>query len=181
MGETTMEWDGIEIVKKLLKEKHIVIRERTPIETQLYGVFLYLGGLSLKRVKTRLLGITRSRTAIRTWVQKFSGLIKEKIADELPEVVIADETPLQVKDMNLWFWYIIDPKTRKLIYFKITWNRTNHACKKLFSEIEAIYGKKPRLVITDGGPWYHILPRLGISHEIVSGGYAAISNGSSRQ
>ncbi|MEM0467138.1 MAG: hypothetical protein QXX20_06035 [Candidatus Thermoplasmatota archaeon] len=130
MGETTMEWEGIDIVKKLLKEKHIVVRERTPIETIFYAVFLYLGGLSLKGVKTRLLSITRSRTAIRTWVQKLGGLIKEKIADELPEVVIADETPFQVKDMNLWFWYVIDPKTRKLIYFKITWNRTNHACKK---------------------------------------------------
>ncbi|MEM4259055.1 MAG: hypothetical protein QXL17_07925 [Candidatus Thermoplasmatota archaeon] len=76
-------------------------------------MFLYLGGLSLKGVKTRLLSITRSRTAIRTWVQKLGGLIKKKIADELPEVVIADETPFQVKDMNLWFWYVIDPKTRK--------------------------------------------------------------------
>jgi len=165
-----MEWDGIEIVKRLLKEKHIVIRERTPIETQLYAVFLYLGGLSLKGVKTRLLGIKRSRTAIRTWIQKFGGLIKGKISDALPEVVIADETLLQVKDMELWFWYVIDPKTRKLLHFMISWNRTNHACRKLFRELEAIYGKNPQLVITDGGPWYYILPRMGIPHERVSGG-----------
>ncbi|HEC89387.1 MAG TPA: hypothetical protein ENI44_02260, partial [Thermoplasmatales archaeon] len=59
-----MEWDGIEDIKRLLKEKHIVQRERTPIDIILYAVFLYLGGLSLKGVKTRLIGITRSRTAI---------------------------------------------------------------------------------------------------------------------
>lgn len=51
----------MEEVKRLLKEKHIVERERIPIETIIYAVFLYLGGLSLKGVKTRLLGIARSR------------------------------------------------------------------------------------------------------------------------
>jgi hypothetical protein len=54
-----MDWDGIEIVKRLLKEKHIVLRERTSIETMLYAVFLYLGGLSLKGVKTRLLTVVQ--------------------------------------------------------------------------------------------------------------------------
>ena len=57
----------IEEVKKLLKEKHIVLRERIPVEVllqMLYAIFLYLGSLSLKDVKTRLLGITKSRTAI---------------------------------------------------------------------------------------------------------------------
>ena len=58
-----MELDGIEIVKKLLKEKHIVLRERTPIDTMLYAIFPYLDGLLLKGVKTRLLTTDRSRTA----------------------------------------------------------------------------------------------------------------------
>jgi len=87
-----MEWDGIEIVKKLMKQKGIVLRERTPIETMLYALFLYLGGLSLKGVKTRLIGITRSRTAIWKWIQKFSNAIKGRLADNLPSVIIADET-----------------------------------------------------------------------------------------
>ncbi len=87
-----MEWDGIEDIKRLLKEKHIVQRERTPIDIILYAVFLYLGGLSLKGVKTRLIGITRSRTAIWKWIQKFSNAIKGRLADNLPSVIIADET-----------------------------------------------------------------------------------------
>lgn len=165
-----MKWDGIEEVKKLLKEKHIVVRERTPVEIILYAVFLYLGGLSLKGVKTRLLGITRSRTAVWKWIQKFSILLRGRIADDLPEVIIADETCLQVKDMNLWFWYALDPETRKIVYYKITWNRTNLSCKKFFQELEKQYGKQPELVVTDGGKWYNILQRMGIPHEVVSGG-----------
>ena len=165
-----MKWDGIEEVKKLLKEKHIVIRERTPVETILYAVFLYLGGLSLKGVKTRLLGITRSRTAVWKWIQKFSILLSDRITDDLPRVIIVDETNLQVKDMNLWFWYAIDPETRKIVYYKITWNRTSPTCKKFFHGLEKQYGKQPELVITDGGKWYNILQRMGIPHEVVSGG-----------
>ncbi len=76
----------------------------------------------------------------------------------------------QVKDMHLWFWYAIDPETRKIVHWKITWNRTNTTCKKFFQEIEQIYGKKADVVVTDGGPWYKILPRIGWSHEAISGG-----------
>lgn len=158
------------MVKRLLKEKHIVIRERTPIETQLYAVFLYLGGLSLKGVKTRLLTVERSRTAIWTWIQQFGKLFTNKIADDLPDVIVADETLLQIKDMEIWFWFALDPVTRKILHFKITWNRTNWACKRFLEELEQKYGKKPKLVLTDGGPWYYILPRMGIPHNVISGG-----------
>jgi hypothetical protein len=58
-----MEWDGIEEVKGLLKEKHVVQRERTPFEVIFYAVLLYLGGLSLKGVQAWLLGYTGGRTA----------------------------------------------------------------------------------------------------------------------
>ena len=172
-----MKWDGIEEVKRLLKEKHIVLRERTPIEIILYAVFLYLGGLSLKGVKTRLLGINRSRTAVWKWIQKFSILLRGRIADDLPKVIIVDETNLQVKDMNLWFWYALDPETRKIVYYKITWNRTSPTCKKFFQELEKQYGKRPELIVTDGGKWYNILKRMKIPHEVVSRGIRSYVEG----
>jgi len=31
------------------------------------------------------------------------------------------------------------------------------------------YGEKPETVYVDGGPWYHILDKMGINREIVSG------------
>ena len=124
-----MDWDGIETVKRLLKEKHIVLRERTSIETMLYAVFLYLGGLSLKGVKTRLLTVDRSRTAIWKWIQRFGILFTNRIADDLPDVIVADETLLQIKEMKVWFWFAIDPDTRKILHFRISWNRTNYACR----------------------------------------------------
>ena len=32
-----------------------------------------------------------------------------------------------------------------------------------------MYGRLPSVAITDGGPWYFVLERYGIIHEIVSG------------
>jgi len=37
-------------------------------------------------------------------------------------------------------------------------------------ELIKTYGKKPELVVTDGGTWYKFLPRIGLSPEFVSGG-----------
>jgi len=162
---------GLRILKDFKEEKHIVQRERTPIDIILYAVFLYLGGLSLKGVKTRLIGITRSRTAIWKWVQKFGNAVKGKLADNLPSVIIADETTVSSERLCIYgFGMLLIQKTRKIVHWKITWNRTNTVCKKFFQEIEQIYGKKADLVVTDGGPWYKILPRIGWSHETISGG-----------
>jgi transposase-like protein len=68
--------------------------------------------------------------------------------------------------MNFWFWYAIDPVTRKIVFYKISWNRTILTCKKFFQDLEKCYGKKPKLVVTDGGTRYKILPRIGFCHEI---------------
>jgi len=36
--------------------------------------------------------------------------------------------------------------------------------------MQNMYGKLPSVAVTDGGPWYLILKRYDIHHEIVSGG-----------
>jgi len=90
-----MQEDGVQLLKYLLKEKSIVIRERTPIEIMLYSVFLYLCKFSLRDVVMAIrIFIKRSRIAIWKWIQKFGGLVKEHIADEMPDIVVIDETPM---------------------------------------------------------------------------------------
>ncbi|HEC76750.1 MAG TPA: hypothetical protein ENI33_05790, partial [Thermoplasmatales archaeon] len=68
--------DGMQLLKYLLKEKCIVIRERTPVEIILYSVFLYLCRLSLRDVAMAIrIFIKRSRTAIWKWLQKFGSIL----------------------------------------------------------------------------------------------------------
>ena len=163
--------DGVQLLKYLLKEKSIVIRERTPVEIMLYSVFLYLCKFSLRDVVMAIrIFIKRSRTAIWTWLQKFGNILEGHIADKMPDVVIIDETSLKIGDMNFWFWFVIHPETRKIVFFMISRSRTNIACKKLIRKMWEMYGRLPSVAITDGGSWYLILRRYGIYHEIVSGG-----------
>jgi len=165
------EGDGVQLLKYLLKEKCIVIRERTPVEIILYSVFLYLCRLSLRDVAMAIcIFIKRSRTAIWKWLQKFESILENKIADKMPDIVVIDETSLQIGDMNFWFWFVIDPENRKVVFFMISRSRTNIACRNLIYKMWKMYGKLPSVAITDGGPWYLILKRYGIDHEIVSGG-----------
>jgi transposase-like protein len=166
-----MQRDGMHLLKCILKEKGIVIRERTAVEIILYSVFLYMCRFSLRDVvKAIHIFVKRSRTAVWKWLQKFGKALKECIADEMPDVVIMDETTLKVGDTRFWFWFVIDPKSRKIVYFMISRSRTNLACCKLIHKLGKKYGKLPQVVLTDRGPWYLILERYGITHEIVSGG-----------
>jgi len=56
------------------KKKSITIRERTPVEIILYSVFLYLTGLSFRRVSSTIKPfIKRSRTFVWEWGSSKSG------------------------------------------------------------------------------------------------------------
>ena len=82
-----MKGNGVQLLRELLREKSIVIRERTPVEIILYSVFLYLSGLSFRKVSSTIEPfIKRSRTFV--WVYKFG-------------------------DMHLWFRFVIDLESGK--------------------------------------------------------------------
>jgi len=102
-----MKGDGVQLLKYLLKEKFVVIRERTPVEIMLYSVFLYLCRFSLRNVTVAIaIFIKRSRTAVWKWIQKFGKIVKEHLADEMPDAVIIDETALKIGDTRFWFWFV---------------------------------------------------------------------------
>lgn len=78
----------MQLLKYLLKEKGIVIRERTPITIILYSVFLYLCRFSLRDVMVTIrIYIKRSRTAIWKWVQKFGKRLKYGKLPKTNEIV----------------------------------------------------------------------------------------------
>ncbi|MCD6411694.1 MAG: hypothetical protein J7L20_04625 [Thermoplasmata archaeon] len=53
------------MLRELLREESVIIRERTPVEVILYSVFLYLSGPSFRRVSSTIEPfIKRSRTFV---------------------------------------------------------------------------------------------------------------------
>ena len=82
-----------------------------------------------------------------------------------------DEIKIQVGDRTGWLWFTTDPYNGKILHMKISYSRTSLVALIFFQEMIRIYGRRPRIVITDGGLWYpYALQRLGIQHEVFSGG-----------
>ncbi|MEM2935337.1 MAG: hypothetical protein QXF32_03135 [Candidatus Thermoplasmatota archaeon] len=86
----------MQLLRYLLKEKSLLIRERKPVEIILYIIFLYLSTYFLRDFVTAIhIFIRRSRTVVWKRIQKFVNIVKEYIADEPPDVAVIDETTLK--------------------------------------------------------------------------------------
>jgi putative transposase len=169
------EWDGIEELKLLLKEKGIVQRERTPVEVMLWAVYDHLIGASLRRARDAISHLCRrSHEAVHEWVQKIGGYVRKTLANvngDLPCVLVADETELNVGGRILYLWVALDPATRAIFHLALTEGRNILFARSFLLGIKARYGSLPKLLITDGGVWYPSACRqLGVRHEWVVGG-----------
>jgi transposase-like protein len=162
-------------LRKNLKAKGIVQRERTPLELVIYGVYLYVIGLSFRDVSRAIAMVEEyvSHVAVWEWFQKFGKEFGEKVfLKNMPDiiVVVADETEVKIGDRQVYLWAAICPETWKIAYLMLSYDRSNFTTYLFFRRLIALHGKKPKLVITDGGPWYYWpLKRLGIRHEVMSG------------
>lgn len=81
----------------------------------------YFGGMPLDAIQRHLQqqhGIYMSEMGIYNWVIRFSQEAVERTKDYRPEVGstwVADETMLDVGGRKVWFWDIIDIKSRYLL------------------------------------------------------------------
>ncbi len=167
------EADGTGGLIGLLKEKGVVRRRRTPTGVVLWALFLYVCGASLRRVRDMLAHrCRRSHVAVWNWMQKFgtamAGMFRH---GQLPDVIVVDETPLMEGRRECYIWVAIDPVTRAIVYVAVTQVRNVLMAISFFQAIKREYGSYPKLVVTDEGCWYPwALKRLGIPHDVVSGG-----------
>lgn len=160
----------------LFEEKGIVIRERKPKEVVFFGLLLYFKGLSLRNAADTIsiCNVTISHVAIWKWIQKFGKKVKNILFSQngsLPMVIVVDETCIQVGSQQYYLYAAICPYSKRIIYFDLYPMRNHLATLTFFKQIVKIYGKKPDVVIVDGGPWYRdALNRLGIRRQVVCGG-----------
>ncbi len=92
---------GLHRIFNILEEKSIVIRERTPKEVVLFGLLLYLKGLSFRSVADIFsqCEVTVSHVAVWKWIQKFGSTVKDVLFSQngsIPRVIVVDETCIQV-------------------------------------------------------------------------------------
>jgi len=116
---------------------------------------MYYEGMSLNEIRRNLIqqhnDYISDVTAL-NWVERFSKLAimqARKYKPDVGSVWVADETVIDIDGKNIWFWDIIDTKTRFLIASHMSYTRTTKDAEALMKQAYQRTGKIPRVIYTD--------------------------------
>lgn len=128
---------------------------RTPLNQIGSALSSYYEGMSLASIRRHLAQMyenTPSKSTLYAWLTDFTQLGIEKAKGYRPDVGsvwVADETMLRIGGKWVWFWDIIDARTRFLLASYISTNRTAQNARILMEKAALKAGGNPRTVITD--------------------------------
>ena len=128
---------------------------QTPVEQIGSAIGMFYEGQSLNsitRLQTQIYGSYPSDSTIYRWVSRFTKRAVKELKDYKPDVGsvwVADETVLKLDGKKVWFWDIIDAKTRYLIASHISHTRTIKDAQMLMQKAYKRTGKIPRIIYTD--------------------------------
>jgi len=128
---------------------------KTAIVQVASALSMYYEGMSLHGIRRNLEQTYRiypSTSTVYEWVVRFTKVAIKAAQDCKPDVGsvwIADETVLKIEGLNIWFWDIIDSKTRFLLASHISTGRTTRDAKLFVEKAALRAGKVPRIIITD--------------------------------
>ncbi|MFC2004968.1 transposase [Chloroflexota bacterium] len=98
-------------------------------------------------------GYHPSKSVVFGWIDKFTGRAVDHFRQYKPQVGdvwACDETVLRLdKKRKVWFWDIIDTKTRYLIASRVSTSRTTKDAALLMNKAKRITGIAPKKIITD--------------------------------
>jgi len=141
--------------KRKFTELDTLLKMKTPINEIGSVLDMYYGGMPIDAIQTHLnqaYGKYLSEPAIYKWIVRFTKEAIVKAKDFKPKVGniwIADETGVNVGNRNVWFWDIIDTKSRYLLASHISITRTTEDAQMLIEKAIKRAGKMPEVVITD--------------------------------
>ncbi|HEY33433.1 MAG TPA: DDE-type integrase/transposase/recombinase [Dehalococcoidia bacterium] len=116
---------------------------------------MYYEGMSLKEIRRNFIQQHNdyiSDVSPLNWANRFSKLAiieANKYRPNVGSVWVADETVIDIDGKNIWFWDIIDTKTRFLIASHMSYTRTAKDAQQLMRQAYERTGKIPRLIYTD--------------------------------
>src|SRR4030042_1655047 len=128
---------------------------KTPIMQVGSALSMYYRGMSIDEIRQHLdqqYNNCPSSSTIYDWISRFSDEADRKTRDYKPNVGyvwLADETMLDIGGPKVWFWDLIDIKTRFLLSSHMSFNRTTQHAQSLVEKAVAKAGKSPKVIITD--------------------------------
>jgi|FaiFalDrversion3_1042247.scaffolds.fasta_scaffold00084_2 transposase-like protein len=161
-------------------------RERTAQWAVLLAIMVSHLGLSLRRTASLVapFGVFVSHVAIWYWLQK-GGQRAPVSPEDLPAVVVLDETWIKVGGREAWIFTAFDPQTWRVLSLEPFARRTEKTVQTFLRHLAQRYGGYgawPKEVITDGGRWYAaclglLSYRKGFRWRIVKGGVRSAIEG----
>ena len=128
---------------------------QTPIDQVGAAIGMFYEGQSLnsaRRLLTQIYSSYPSDSTIYRWIARFTKRAVNEAKNYKPDVGdtwVADETVLDIDGKNVWFWDIIDSKTRYLLASHISRTRTTADARQLMKLASVRAGKTPKVVLTD--------------------------------
>ncbi|HET7322878.1 MAG TPA: IS6 family transposase [Halococcus sp.] len=158
-------------LNEVLDEIEFFERERTDRQFVELAILLYDCGVSLRKVERVLgwIGIERSHVAVWTWIQKFGQRLTEagrRPAADLPAVVLMDETVIKQHGEEFTLFAAVDPETRNLLHAAVAPSRNTLTTRRFLTELAALYGRAPPIVVTDGASYGPVFTKLGVTRVI---------------
>jgi len=128
---------------------------RTPIVQIADAVGMFYEGLSLNAIRRNLQQTYHnypSDSTVYEWIVRFTKVaIKEakEFKAQVGDIWIADETILKIAGENIWFWDVIDDKTRFLLASHMSLTRTTPSARVLMEQALERATNPPKQIVTD--------------------------------
>lgn len=148
--------------KRKFKGDEDVFHMKVPAEHVNRAVGEYYAGLSINDIRQLLkqdYNYYPSKSVVFQWVEKYTNLATKHFKDyhpkEIGEKWVADETILNLDgEHQVWFYDIIDEKTRFLLASRVALSRTTHDAEMLMKDAYKRAGKAPKEIVTDQNKSY---------------------------
>ncbi len=140
--------------------KDTLENKKTPIVEVGTALSLYFSGLSLDKISEQLQSIYADSidpSTIYHWITEYSRTAHDTLKNhkvKLGKIWVVDETAIEVGGKNIWFWDIIDDKTRFLIASHMSYSRTVGDAVTIMSRAYERSQSVPTFILSDKLPAY---------------------------
>jgi len=141
--------------KRKFADNDALPKMKTPIMQVGSALSMYYKGVSIGEIREHLdqqYNNCPSSSSIYDWISRFTNEAVQKAKDYKPtvgDVWVADETILNIGGKKVWFWDLIDTKTRFLLASHMSFQRTAQHARALVEKAAKRAGKPPKAIITD--------------------------------
>jgi len=141
--------------KRKFADNEALPKMKTPVRHISAALSCYYGGMPLDSIQRHLyqqFNAYYSEMGIYNWIKRFSKEAIDRVKDFKPivgDTWIADETVLKVGGRKIWFFDVIDEKTRYLLASRLAQSRTIKEAALVMNEAKRKAGKAPKRIITD--------------------------------